>query len=73
MGKQINAQTSCSNQKYCNAVTKYGTLLYTKFAKPWLRIPLLYKLTSSYEAEKEYLRTLKELPAKASNQINSFH
>lgn len=67
MGKEINAQTSSSNQKYCNAITKYGILLYNKHTQPWLRIPLIYHLTSSYKAEKEYLRTLKELPAKVSS------
>lgn len=63
MGKKLNAQTNLTNIKYCEAVANYGMLLYNKNVKPWLRIPLLYNLTSTYKAEKEYIRILKELPA----------
>ncbi len=63
MGKQLNAQTNSSNQKYCDAVENYAMLLFNKIVKPWFMVPLFYNLTSSCKIEKEYLKTLKELPA----------
>ncbi len=72
MGKKLNAQTSSSDHIYCNAVANYGMLICNKTVKPWLRIPFLYKFTSTYKAEREYLRALKELPAQVTNFMTTF-
>lgn len=47
-------------------------VILLKSAKPWLRLPIVYHLSSISSVEKDYLRTMKGFTEQVSKKVTCF-